>query len=184
MFFQKIAISILFIIFVLVLPQRDVSAMQNVSSSLTPTPTEVPYTLPYPGMLPTSPLYFLKIARDRLIAFFIADPLKKAQFDLLQADKRLVSGMSLLNERPVKPDVISATISKGENYFEEAITKTQEAKKQGENTLDFARILLTASQKHEEILKKLITKTSGKLQKDLMNDQERVMNFEKKAKSL
>src|SRR5690242_14285884 len=55
----------------------------------TPTPVTNDYTMPYPGLLPDSPLYSLKVFRDRVISFFISDPLKRSSFDLLQADKRL-----------------------------------------------------------------------------------------------
>ena len=47
----------------------------------------VDYQLPYPGMLPDNPLYFLKVFRDNLTSFFINKPLDKAHFDLLQSDK-------------------------------------------------------------------------------------------------
>ena len=55
---------------------------------MTPTPTPN-YLLPYPGMLPDNPLYMLKAMRDRVINFLIADSQKKAEFYLLQSDKRL-----------------------------------------------------------------------------------------------
>jgi hypothetical protein len=49
----------------------------------------VEYYLPYPGLLPDNPLYYLKAIRENIQKFFISDPLRKAQFDLLQANKTL-----------------------------------------------------------------------------------------------
>src|SRR3989344_6985739 len=51
------------------------------------------YTLPYPGILPDNLLYPIKVFRDRIVSFLISDPLKKAEFNLLQADKRLQAGV-------------------------------------------------------------------------------------------
>ena len=67
----------------------------------TPTPTSMPapsehkveYLLPYPGILPDHPLYFLKTLRDRILEALIVDPLRKSEFYLLQADKRLNMGI-------------------------------------------------------------------------------------------
>lgn len=121
----------------------------------------VEYTLPYPGILPDSPLYFLKATRDRIVGFLISDPLKKAEFNLLVADKRLNSGIFLFNKGKNKYSLVISTVSKGENYFEEAINKTEEAKKQGMDTNDILRRLSDSSNKHLEVLKSF-EKTLGK----------------------
>lgn len=52
------------------------------------------YLLPYPGILPDHPLYFLKSLRDKILEALIVDPLRKSEFYLLQADKRLNMGVS------------------------------------------------------------------------------------------
>lgn len=76
------------------------------------------YVLPYPGILPDHPLYFLKQIRDGIMDFLIVDPLRKAEFHLLQADKRLAMG-KLLVERG-KRALGEATVSEGERYLERA----------------------------------------------------------------
>ncbi len=43
------------------------------------------YALPYPGILPDNVLYNLKVFRDKVFEFLIIDPVKKADFYLLQA---------------------------------------------------------------------------------------------------
>src|SRR5438105_4293482 len=64
------------------------------------TPTQMPdYKLPYPGILPDNPLYFIKTARDRLVGFLISDPVRKAEFDVLQADKRIGMGELLVSKK-------------------------------------------------------------------------------------
>ena len=44
------------------------------------TETTVKYELPYPGILPDNPLYFLKQIRDWIMERLITDPLKKIEF--------------------------------------------------------------------------------------------------------
>ena len=56
-------------------------------------PSPINYPLAYPGILPDNPLYPLKMLRDRIVFFLINDPFKKAEFNLLQADKRLGAGL-------------------------------------------------------------------------------------------
>jgi len=123
--------------------------------NLTPTIVPVNYTLPYPGILADNPLYVLKTLRDNIIGWLINDPLKKANFDLLQSDKRLQIGVYLLRESKTKTPLAVSTISKGENYLTEAVSKVNQAKKQGESATDTIQTLHTAILKHEEVIKML-----------------------------
>ena len=70
------------------------------TGSITPSPTPVmiDYQLPYPGILPGSPLYSIKMLRDRIMEFFISDHVKKSNFYLLQADKRVASALMLFEK--------------------------------------------------------------------------------------
>lgn len=74
-----------------------VKAAVTPAPTVTPTPGPVEYALPYPGILPTHPMYFFKTLRDRIIEMLIADPLSKGEFYILQADKKLNMGLSLKN---------------------------------------------------------------------------------------
>jgi len=67
------------------------------SSTLTlPVISEpIVYVLPYPGLLPTHPLYFIKNLRDKMIELLITDTISKAEFYILQADKKLNMGIVL-----------------------------------------------------------------------------------------
>src|SRR5579883_115828 len=94
---QKAVLIIIasFLLFFIVFPKHvvfaaDSSQSAGSSQSAAVSPTGVPdYVLPYPGILPDNPFYFLKVLRDRLILFFISNPTKKSSFYLLQSDKRL-----------------------------------------------------------------------------------------------
>ncbi|MBI2430877.1 MAG: hypothetical protein HYV39_02590 [Candidatus Levybacteria bacterium] len=149
---------------------------------LSKTPTPIDYQLPYPGLLPDSPLYFLKIFRDRLIDFLVADPLKKAELSLLQADKRLSSGQALFAKG--KKELAESTISKGENYFEQGILKLKEAKKQGMDTKGLLEKFALSVKKHQEIVADLIKQASGDVKKRLENLDKRILEFEKQVSLL
>jgi len=144
------------------------------SPELSKVSKSVEYQLPYPGLLPDNPLYFSKVLRDAIVDFLISDPLKKADFYLLQADKRLNAGVYLVKKDKNKARLAESTISKGENYFEKSIAKTREAKKQGTDIKDISSRLWTSSRKHQEVLKELNFEMLLK----------RAKNFEKQAKEL
>lgn len=155
------------------------SAVNNPS----PTPTDTDYDLPYPGLLPDSPLYFLKIARDWTIEFLISDPVKKPEFDILEANKRLNAGIFILNEHKGEDQLAMTTISKAENYFDDAIEKANEAKKQGRLTTDVTDKLSHAAFEHESILTQLekqYPKDAGSLSQEV----QRVKRFQKQISPL
>ncbi len=158
---------LLILLFFLIVPLQAASAQK------------IDYALPYPGLLPDSPLYILKLARDQIINFFITDPLKKSQFDLLQADKRLASGQYLFAKGSSKYPLMVSTISKGENYLEMAIDNLKVAQKQGEDISGFKSTLETAAKKHQEVIKDLISKTNGDVKKNLQNEEKRVEDLVK-----
>ncbi len=64
------------------------NSKENVMTSTSSSKKTIEYALPYPGLLPDSPLYILKAIRDRIIEVLISDTMKKANFELLAADKR------------------------------------------------------------------------------------------------
>ncbi len=166
--------------FILILLTSVPSFAQENQESSPSAQIKVDYILPYPGLLPDSPLYFLRTTRDRIISFLISDPLKKAEFDLLQADKRLAAGIYLSNKN--KYELSLTTISKGENYFESALQKAEEAKKQGIAVGSIASSLYHSSLKHQEIIKELEQKTKGDLRTKFAQEAKRAAEFEKKAK--
>jgi len=153
---------------------KTFAAMENLSASSSSSP-EINYELPYPGLLPDSPLYIFRVIRDRVVGFLISDPLKKAEFDLLQADKRLNAGIYLFNQG--KTALSFSTVSKAENYFEEALGQVGQAKKQGKDIKDIEGRLRNALNKHEQELGILTAKARGNLKVSFQNELEKVTNF-------
>ncbi|RJQ38391.1 hypothetical protein C4559_01195 [Candidatus Microgenomates bacterium] len=164
-------VTLIFLFFVLSYkPSFAQEAIASESSS---------YQLPYSGLLPDSPLYFLKVIRDRIVGYMISDPLKKAEFDLLQADKRLTGGILVFSKG--EEDLGITTISKGENYLEESIIKTKEAKKQGMETAGFSGKLSASIKKHKEVLKELKTKASANKRENFVIIEKKLVGLEKEV---
>ncbi len=120
--------------------------------------TEIPvinYQMPFEGrVLPDSPLWVLKAARDRIWYFITSSPLKRAELALLFSDKRLVSAQTLLENK--KPDIAISTLAKGEKYLEIAVAQEAIARTQGYDTSEFLARLAVASLKHRQIIESLI----------------------------
>lgn len=171
------------LLFVLYLPQPLYAETSSPSALPTMPSQAVDYTLPYPGLLPDNPLYVLKVFRDRLVGFFISSPLKKSEFDLLQADKRLAAGYYLVKEPGHKTSLTVETISKAENYMNDAVGALSEAKMEGLPINDTRGTLLTALAKHETVVSQvmqLLPSAKGQLAGELT----RVKNLEKSVASM
>lgn len=113
--------------------------------------TKVNYELPYPGMLPDSPLYFLKQARDWILDKLIVDPVKKAEFYILQADKRVAMGIVL--DAGGKAPLGEEVISKAEKYMNNAVQTLLTLKDQGKDVPAYiVDHLAKALTKHTEVI--------------------------------
>lgn len=77
------------------MPAKAGAVAATATPAPTPKPTPVEYLLPFPGILPTHPLYVFKSLRDKIIEMLITDPVSKAEFYILQADKKLNMGITL-----------------------------------------------------------------------------------------
>lgn len=117
-----------------------------------PAQSHTDYTLPYPGLLPDNPFYPLKMLRDRIVGLLITDPQKKAEFDLLQADKRLQGGVYLLHKDRTKANLALSTISKGQQYFDGAFVALEKAKAQKFAVTELKGRFLLAAQKHQKVI--------------------------------
>jgi hypothetical protein len=153
-------------------------SFQNALAKSTPSAQiiNVQYNLPYTGILPDSPLYFLKALRDNLLGLLINDPLKKAEFDLLMANKRLGGAEALLKKG--KNDLAITTLSKSGNYFFHAIEQVRLAKRQGQNVNDLVDKLITASLKHQQVIFQMIEETNPGTKQVLESSIIRVRDFE------
>lgn len=142
------------------------------------------YQLPYPGLLPDNPLYPLKTFRDRIISFLISDPAKKAEFDLLQADKRLQAGLYLFNKRQGKDQLAASTISKGANYLEQSISEVKEARKQGLVVQELIKRIRLSSVKHQEVVKSIREKAPTDIKEQLVAIEKKLAGYEGETKKL
>ena len=128
----------------------------------TPTPAPlVEYDLPYPGILPDHPLYFLKLIRDKILILSARNLTKKSELYLLFADKHLSMGQ-LLREKG-NLDLSTTTFAKGEKYLLQAAIQEVKLKNQNNLLVGEANKFDLASRKHEEILGKIIDATSDKI---------------------
>lgn len=141
------------------------------------------YLLPFPGILPDHPLYFFKQVRDGILDRLIVDPLRKAEFHVLQADKRLNMGKVLIEQG--KGTLAETTISKGEKYMERAVSGLTAFKSTGRPVPASLVDRLTRSmEKHVEVLDGLITSTTGSDQAGLIGTLEFVKKLQSEAEKL
>ncbi|KKT75798.1 MAG: Fibronectin type III domain-containing protein [Microgenomates group bacterium GW2011_GWA2_44_7] len=116
-------------------------------TSPTVSPTPINYILPYPGILPDSPLWVFKALRDRLILLLAWDSVSKVEKELLLADKRLKAAEALIEGGKMSLGV--STAIKGEKYLLDAVTLWD---KTGNHKPDRQDQLERALAKHKEIL--------------------------------
>jgi hypothetical protein len=129
---------------------------------------KIEYQLPYPGILPDHPLYFLKVARDRILDFLTRDHLKKTELYLLFSDKRI--NMALLLSKKGLWKLMISTASKGEKYALKMTEVLRTAKKQGEAAgNDFLLKAKLSNEKHREILENLLKETPQGERQELKN---------------
>jgi len=122
----------------------------------------IEYTLPYPGILPDHPLYKMKLLRDFIVERIIVEPVRKSEFYLLQADKRLEMGILLIEQE--KYTLSETTISKAEKYLEKAVSGLAAYKSVG-NTIPpyVVERMSTAAAKHKEIITDLMSKAPSEV---------------------
>lgn len=140
------------------------------------------YTLPYSGILPDNPLYFLKVTRDRIISLLISDNLKKAEFNLLQADKRLGGGLGMVEKNNIT--LAESTFSKGLNYLEEGVVKLEDAKKEGKEVQELVRKMSWSLKKHTEVFEKLEKEKGKEFGQSIKTFLERVEQYKKRVNNL
>ena len=138
-------------------------AQVNYVFSQVPTPSPVSnskivsidYLMPYPGSIkPDNFFWPLKALRDKTWLTVTINPLKKADLELLIADKRVQDAKTLFENN--KADLGMSVLTKGEKYLELAQKDERKAKGQGMDTKDFLKKYIMATLKHREILDSLL----------------------------
>lgn len=149
------------------------------------TPKRVDYELAYPGMLPDNPFYILKVVRDGIVKILINDPFKRAQFSLLNSDKRIFAGKLLIDKG--KDKLAMDTIEKSNNYLDDTFTAVKALKKQYPKSAEiepFLQKMKASTQKHIEFMdgmKPLMDKT---LEKRFAVQEQRIENARKTVESM
>lgn len=129
------------------------------SSAAVKEDLEIKYYLPYPGILPDSPLYRVKMLRDKVQLMLIFDPIKKSQKELLFADKRINAALVLVDGGKMALGVTTAT--KAEKYLDESANEIISVQKQGKDVKSWLLTLKTAAAKHKQILSEMQMKLVG-----------------------
>lgn len=153
------------------------------SDSAEVIPQHVNYELPYPGMLPDNPFYFIKVLRDAIVKSLISDPYKKAQFSLLTSQKRMYAGKLLIKKG--KTQLFLDTIAKSNNYLDDALFSIKEAKKVNTKNPDlnlFLEQFNIVTLKHGEILDEIKPMVSSSYQEKLTWEKQRTADTGKNVR--
>lgn len=157
------------------LPVRASAKSTSPSASLTAvSPSQVEYSLPYPGILPDSPLFTLKTYRDKILLWLTKDLLKKSNLNLLISDKYLTMGQ-LLREKG-SDDLSATTINDGEKYLLDGVLNLEQAKKTQNLPPGLADKFELAAKKHKEIINKLILESTNETYKKNLNQAVAITN--------
>jgi len=129
------------------------------SQSINIETKEVPYQLPYPGLLPGHPLYFLKTIRDNILLFTTRDNFKKAKLYLHLSDKNMSTAKALIDKG--KEQMAIEELDLGERRFLFIPQTLKELKSQGgEYPNDLIIDLNLSNQKHREVITEVISKVT------------------------
>jgi len=146
------------------------------------TPPKVDYFMAYPGVLPDSPIYKLKMIRDKFWLWLTTDSVKKGELLLHYADKRVGAAKALIEGNQVPLGI--ETLTKGEKYLEQSIWEAEKAKKNNKDLGILGATLRKATLKHEEIILELKSKVNGEGETLLGNLLTQLKNLQEKIKSL
>lgn len=149
----------------------------SVRAVVDPVTVKVEYYLPYPGVLPDSPLYKLKALRDKVLLVVTFDEARKVEKELLYADKRIGAALALVDGGKVSLGVSTAT--KAEKYLESAINRAVRLSSQ-RDTKSLLSTLTKAVAKHREVLEIISAKSGGVEKEALQRSLTTVKNLEER----
>lgn len=183
---MKKLLIIFFTVVFFILP-LTASAQEMNQDSPKPSPSPSPainYTLPYPGILPGSPIYPVKVLRDRIVEFFISDPLKRADFYVLEGDKHIAAAQILIARDNKNYKLAESTISKGENYMQLSLDQIPTVKDLQLEDNELLDKLVKALEKHNAVIKNLEKNAPADVKPGLKNSLMRAQGMQKKAEQL
>lgn len=140
--------------------QQEVSPSLDGTNATADATKKSEYILPFPGLLPDHPLYFLKNFRDLLLDKLIVDPIRKSEFYLLQSDKKLAMTISFIEKGNIPR--AEEVLAKSGKHMEQSIGGLMTLKSQGKAVSgDIVDRITRALVKHEEVLTEFIQKAQG-----------------------
>jgi hypothetical protein len=116
-------------------------------------PVKSTYSLPYPGILPDHPLFFLKQVRDTIVERLISDPLRKTEFFAVQADKSVNTAVFMMGKN--KTNLAVAALTQAGEYRLKALNQLKLASDAGKDTQPLIEKMRQAIVKHQETISEL-----------------------------
>ena len=110
--------------------------------------------LPDPGLTPDSPFYFLERITERIGTFFTFGDIKKAERHTVLATERLAEANAMREKG--KSELVEKTLERYEYQLEKALSRTEQAKTKGKNTVEVAKTITEATQKHLTVLEEIL----------------------------
>lgn len=142
-----------------VLGDQTESVIQEVDPVRALIEQEVLYYLPYPGILPDHPIYWMKMFRDRVVEILTTKTDKRVDLWVLYADKRLGAAKVLIEGNKIDLGVLTALKSTG--YLSKAVYRVEEIKNQGIEVGNLANKMERETLKHAQVLDELARRTEG-----------------------
>lgn len=137
-------------------------AQESSPATITPSPTPVEYTLPYPGILPNHPLYIFKQLRDTVLGILIRSPLRRVEYQQLLTDKYMNMGVHLLAQD--KDELAIDTFEQAERSLHKTQDYISELPASEANAIGNAKERYKMSlQKHTEVLEEAKTQVDAEL---------------------
>ena len=106
--------------------------------------------LPDPGMLPTSPVYFLKSWSEGIRTFFTFGQLRKAERFFELSEIRLAEIEAVVEK--ADEDTLEKFLAKYEKQLGLALEKAEQAKEKGLDVEELLEKIAQATMKHQEVL--------------------------------
>lgn len=166
---KKFFLTLAAVLFAFLISQKGVKAAAPFSATAY-SQTEVSYELPYPGVLPDSPWYFFKVARDSLTLLFVRKQPERSFYQIFLADKRIAAAEKLRAKG--KLPLAAVTAMKAEELLREATGMGNSVKKNS----DLISKLVVAQTKHGQILEAISAKYSSRETAKAWEDNEYVHN--------
>lgn len=157
------------------LPTEEITptgeAEQKEAQQSTPSAI-IQYDLAFPGMLPDSPFYKIKVLRDKISLALTQDPMKRIDFYLRQTDKGILASAMLVDKNNIA--LAKETALKAEHNYTMLTYELAKLKERPQDKI-FEKIK-KAALKHQEVLASL----AKRVKKEDQETFNTVINFSKR----